>query len=498
MSEHYNSFVSKSQQIADINYSIAVLSWDKEVNLPKGSARFRSQQISTLATLAHGFIIDKKFKRLVDKLAADKSLNRQQKKNVNLSLESIEKATKFDSAFVKRRSELISQSYHDWVKAKEANDHSIFLPALEKLIALKKEEAEILGYKKHPYDALLDQYEPKSTVAKLDSLFTPLKRDLKKILRKINASKQVDNTFLHKRYPKNAQWKYGLDILEQIGYDFDIGRQDISIHPFTTSFSSQDVRVTTRIDEHDFSNMLWSCIHEGGHALYEMGLPAEQYGLPLGEAVSLGIHESQSRLWENNVGRSKAFWKHNFKSLKKKFPKQLEGISLNKFYKAINKVSPNLIRTEADELHYHFHVIIRYEIEKELMEGSITVNEIKENWNKKYKSYLGVDVPDDARGMLQDIHWSYGSFGYFPTYSVGSLYAAQFYAQAKKDIDGLELGISKGNCKPLLEWLRENIHRHGRLYYPEQMCKRITGEGLNSKYFLKYATEKYKDVYGIR
>jgi len=247
---------------------------------------------------------------------------------------------------------------------------------------------------------------------------------------------------------------------------------------------------------------IWSryfrAIHEGGHALYEMGLPAEQYGLPLGEAVSLGIHESQSRLWENNVGRSKAFWKHNFKSLKKKFPKQLEGISLNKFYKAINKVSPNLIRTEADELHYHFHVIIRYEIEKELMEGSITVNEIKENWNKKYKSYLGVDVPDDARGMLQDIHWSYGSFGYFPTYSVGSLYAAQFYAQAKKDIDGLELGISKGNCKPLLEWLRENIHRHGRLYYPEQMCKRITGEGLNSKYFLKYATEKYKDVYGIR
>jgi len=498
MAKLYSSFVSKTQQIADIGNSIAVLSWDKEVNLPKGSARFRSQQISTLATLAHSFAVDKKYRRLVEKLAADKSLNRQQKKNVKLTLESIEKATKFDSAFVKRRSELVSQAYHDWVKAKEANDHTVFLPALEKLLVLNKEEAEILGYKKHPYDALLDIYEPKLTVAKLDGLFKPLKRDLKKILRKINATKQIDNTFLFKRYSKNTQWQYGLDILEQIGYDFNIGRQDISIHPFTTSFSSQDVRVTTRIDENDFSNMLWSCIHEGGHALYEMGLPAEQYGLPLGEAVSLGIHESQSRLWENNVGRSLPFWKHNFKSLKKKFPKQLEGVSLRKFYKAINKVSPNLIRTEADELHYHFHVIIRYEIEKELMEGTISVNDIKTQWNKKYKSYLGVDVPDDARGMLQDIHWSHGSFGYFPTYSIGSLYAAQLYVQAKKDIEGLETQISKGNSTPLLAWLRENIHIHGRMYHPEQLCKRITGEGLNSKYFLKYAMEKYSDVYGIR
>ncbi len=498
MANPYNTFVSKSQQIADIGNSIAVLSWDKEVNLPKGSARFRSQQISTLATLAHSLMVDKKYLRLVEKLAKSTSLNRQQKKNVALTLESIQKATKFDADFVRRRSQLISQAYHDWVKAKDANDHTIFLPSLEKLVELKKEEAQIIGYKKHPYNALLDMYEPKLTVDKLDTLFTPLKRSLKKILRQIQAAKQVQNSFLYTRYPEKTQWKYGLDILEQIGYDFNFGRQDISIHPFTTSFSSQDVRVTTRIDENDFSNMLWSCIHEGGHALYEMGLPPEQYGLPLGEAVSLGIHESQSRLWENNVGRSLAFWKHNFKSLKTKFPKQLEGISLNKFYKAINKVAPNLIRTEADELHYHFHVIIRYEIEKELMEGKMSVNDIKKNWNKKYKSYLGVDVPDDARGMLQDIHWSHGSFGYFPTYSIGSLYAAQFYAQAKSDIQDLEKQISKGNSTPLLEWLRDNIHQHGRMYYPEQLCKRITGEGLNAKHFLNYAKEKYSDIYRIR
>ncbi len=498
MSKLYNTFISKSQQIADIGNSIAVLGWDKEVNLPKGAARFRSQQISTLATLAHSFVVDKKYKTLVEKLSKDKSLNRFQKKNVLLTLEEINKATKFDSAFVKRRSELISKAYHDWVKAKEANDHTIFLPALEEIVALKKEEAEIIGYKKHPYDALLDIYEPKLTVDKLDGLFTPLKKDLKKIIRKINTKKQVDNTFLFKRYGKNAQWEYGIDILNQIGYDFNIGRQDVSIHPFTTSFSPQDVRVTTRIDENDFSNMLWSCIHEGGHALYEMGLPTEQYGLPLGEAVSLGIHESQSRLWENNVGRSLTFWKHNFKTLKKKFPKQLKGISLTKFYKAINRVEPNLIRTEADELHYHFHVIIRYEIEKELMEGKISVNDINKTWNKKYKSYLGLTVPDDARGMLQDIHWSHGSFGYFPTYSIGSLYAAQLYNTAKSDIDNLEEQIAKGNSSQLLDWLREKVHKHGRMYYPEQLCKRITGEGLNSKHFLKYAKEKYADIYRIQ
>jgi len=497
MARQYDNFVSKTQKIADIGNSIAVLAWDKEVNLPKGSAKFRSQQISTLATLAHSYVVDKKYKRITEKLSKDKTLSRGQKRNVALTLESIEKATKFDSAFVKKKSELISQAYHDWVKAKQENDHSIFLPALEKLLDLKKEEAEILSYKKHPYDALLDQYEPKLTVDKLDSLFTPLKRDLKKILKKINAKKQISSQFLNKRYSKNGQWKYGLEILEQIGYDFNIGRQDISIHPFTTSFSPQDVRVTTRIDENDFSNMLWSCIHEGGHALYEMGLPSEQYGLPLGEAASLGIHESQSRLWENNVGRSFPFWKHNFKTLKKKFPKQLKGISLNKFYKAINKVEPNLIRTEADELHYHFHVIIRYEIEKELMEGKLAVNDIKKQWNKKYKSYLGVEVPDDARGMLQDIHWSHGSFGYFPTYSIGSLYAAQFYSQAKKEMKDLELQIAKGDSTQLLHWLRNKIHKHGRMYYPEQLCKKITGEGLNSQYFLKYAKEKYGEIYGI-
>ena len=280
-----------------------------------------------------------------------------------------------------------------------------------------------------------------------------------------------------------------------MGYDFEAGRQDISEHPFTTHFNPQDVRVTTRIDEKNFGNMLWSCIHEGGHALYEQGIPTETYGTPIGNAVSLAIHESQSRLWENNVGRGLPFWKANFKALKKQFPKNLAGIGLQKFYKGINKISPSPIRTESDELHYHFHVLIRYEIEKGLVEDSLDPAKLKTIWNDRYKEYLGLDIKDDKTGILQDIHWAYGSIGYFPTYSLGSFYAAQFYAQAKKDIPDLEMKISSGNNQVLLDWLRKNIHQHGSRYNPNALCKRITGETLNFKYFMDYVKKKYAGVY---
>ena len=497
MSKLYEQFVIESKKITDVGHSIAVLSWDKEVNLPAGSAAFRSQQIATLSSISHGMFTSKKYTNLVNRLVSQKALSAPEKRNVALTKIALEKATKFDDAFVVRSSRLVSQAYHDWAQARKQNDHTIFLPSLEKLVELKKEEAEILGYKKHPYNALLDQYEPKLTVAKLEELFVPLKRKLKNLIKQINQRKQVDYSFLHKKFPKNKQWDFGLKILDQIGYDFNTGRQDISLHPFTISFSPQDVRVTTRIDEFDFSNMCWSCLHEGGHALYEQGLSPKNYGLPLGSAASLGIHESQSRLWENHVGRSLPFWKHNYPKLKKVFPTQLKSVSLNAFFKAINRVSPNLIRTEADELHYHFHVIIRYEIEKELMEGKLTVNNLNKTWNTKYKKYLGLDVPDDNRGMLQDIHWSHGSFGYFPTYSIGSLYAAQFYAKAESDISNIDAKMAKGDTSQLLDWLRDNIHQHGQRYYPEALCKRVTGEGLNSKYFMQYAGNKFKDIYRI-
>jgi carboxypeptidase Taq len=316
-------------------------------------------------------------------------------------------------------------------------------------------------------------------------------------VKQIAAKPQNDDAFMYLKYDDQKQWDLGLEYLKQMGYDFEAGRQDRSSHPFTTNFSCQDVRVTTRVNENDLNEMLWSTIHEGGHALYEQGLPASEYGLPLGEYISLGIHESQSRMWENNVARSLGYWKGNFGRMQQTFPEQLKGKTAEDFYKAMNIVQPSLIRTSADELTYHFHVLIRFEIEKALIENKIQVKDLPSYWNAKYKEYLGIDVPSDSKGVLQDIHWSHGSFGYFPTYSLGSFYAAQFFAQAKKENPELEKQIESGNMKPLLEWLREKVHKHGKYYTAEELCIAITGEKLNFQYFMDYAKKKYSQLYNL-
>ena len=495
MARLYDKYHSKMKKVADINHAIAVLSWDKEVNLPKDGAMHRSQQVATLAGISHMEFTNKDFGLMLNKLSDMPSLSPAEKKNVTVTLDQYNKATKFSEAFVIRKSEIESAGYHAWLQAREANDYSVFKDALADLIELKKEEAEKLKYKEHRYDALLDQYEPGLTVSQLDPIFEGVKKDLKKLIKKIKKSKQVDNKFLKKKYNWDDQWEFGLDVLENMGYDFNRGRQDLSTHPFTTSFSPMDVRVTTRVDENDFAYMLWSTIHEGGHALYEQGLPIEDYGLPTGSYLSLSIHESQSRLWENHVGRSKEYWSYWYPSLKADFPKSLKKTDLNSFYKGINKISPNLIRTEADELHYHFHVLIRYEIEKGLMEGTIDTDNLDKVWNEKYKEYLGISAKDANQGILQDVHWAHGSIGYFPTYSLGSFYAAQFYVQAEKDIKKLNKKLSKGDTSQLLEWLRENVHQHGRRYEADELCNRITGESLNFDHFLKYASNKFLNVY---
>jgi carboxypeptidase Taq len=338
---------------------------------------------------------------------------------------------------------------------------------------------------------MIDLYEPDMTVKKLDKIFDDVKRQLLPFLTEVKQKQNIDNSFLQNKFPKDQQWKFGLDVLKSIGFDFSRGRQDISSHPFTIGFGPDDVRVTTRIDENDFCNMTWSCIHEGGHALYEQGLSPKDYGLPSGSATSLGIHESQSRLWENNVGRSKAFWKYQLPKLKKYFPNQLQGVSLDQFFKAINFISPGLIRTEADELHYHLHVMIRYEIEKEIFQSKITAKDIRAMWNDSYKKYIGVKVKNDTHGILQDVHWSHGSFGYFPTYSLGSFYAAQLFATAEKSIPALSKSIEQGDLKPLNQWLAENIYKHGKLYNAEDLCKKATGSSLDLSYFMNYVSLKY-------
>ena len=493
--ELYSEYVTKMQQIADVKYAAAVLQWDQETYLPHKGNAFRGRQIATLTEIAHQQFATEKMGSLLQELLSKNDLAEKQKRNVQLSFDDYNRARKFTGDFVRNMSETVHKSFHAWIAARKENSFASFQQPLDELIQLKKQEADILGYEGHAYNALMNDFDKGLTVAIVDKVFEDLKPQLTRLLDFIKSKPQVEDTFLHQHFDKDTQWKLGLEILKRMQFDFEAGRQDISEHPFTINFNNADVRVTTRIDEQDFTNMTWSCIHEGGHALYEQGLPGDEYGLPLGEYCSLSIHESQSRLWENNIGRALPFWQHNFSLVQAFFKKQLGTISLTRFYKAINRVTPSLIRTEADELTYHFHVMIRYEIEKKLIEGSIGTKDIPAYWNEHYKTYLGITVPDDKKGCLQDVHWSHGSFGYFATYSLGSLYAAQLYAALSTENVSVEKEIAAGSNSDVLQWLQKNIYQYGRYYTSEELCKKATGETLNSTHFIRYATKKYTDIY---
>ncbi len=493
--ELYTLYKTKMQKIADVKYATAVLQWDQETYLPPKGNDIRGRQLATLSEIAHQQFTDDATGNLLNELVSKEDLTDKEKKNVLLSLEDYTKSKKLSSNFVRQMSEAVNRSFHAWIQARKKNSFAGFEQPLDTIIQLKKQEADLLGYEKHPYNALMNDYDKGLTVDIVDKVFADLKPQLSMLLDTIINKAPIDNTFLHQHFDKDSQWRFGIEILKQMHFDFEAGRQDISEHPFTINFNNNDVRITTRIDENDIGNMTWSCIHEGGHALYEQGLPTDEYGLPLGEYCSLSIHESQSRLWENCVGRGLPFWQHNMPLLKQFFPKQFKDIEVEQFYKGINKVEPSLIRTEADELTYHFHVMIRYEIEKMLIDGTIKTKDIPAYWNEHYDKYLGIKVADDKKGCLQDVHWSHGSFGYFATYSLGSLYAAQFYESCSSVNNSLEKELTLGNNSNLLTWLRQQIHGHGRYYTSEELCKKVTGETLNSKYFMNYMIEKYDDIY---
>lgn len=483
--------------IADVKFANAVLQWDQETYLPPKGAHFRGQQISSLSEISHRLFSEEEFGILLQELLERNELSAGQKRNVERTNEDYRKNKKYSSEFVRKLSEQVNKAFHSWIESRKQNSFAVYEKDLDALVQLKRQEAEILGYEVHPYNALLDEFEKGATVELLDKTFTNLLPTLKDLLDKILKQPQVDDSFLKQYFSKQRQWDWGMELIKNLNFDFDAGRQDLSEHPVSVSFNCNDVRITTRIDENDFGNMTWSCIHETGHALYEQGLPEDQYGLPLGEACSYSIHESQSRLWENNVGRSKNFWQHYFPVLQKYFPEQFGKISLEQFYKGINKVQPSLIRTEADELTYHFHVFIRYELEKNLLDKTISTKDIPAFWNEHYKKFLNVDVPDDRKGCLQDVHWSHGSFGYFPTYSLGSFYAAQFYTSAQSELKNLDEEIKQGNTSSLLNWLRQNIHSKGRFYTSEELCKEVTGKELDVNYFVNYLLQKYVSIYNL-
>ncbi len=470
--------------------------------MPPRAAAHRAKIISTLATVVHEKLTSPEFEKLITKLkdlSEAGKLSREEKCVVRETWRDFSREKKLPKEFVRKLARTVSEAHHIWVEARRKSDFGMFRPQLEKLVALKRQQASFLGYGKSPYDALLDIYEPNAKAEDLSLVFAELKDFLVPFKKKIvNSSIEIDPGVLQGDFDIDKQKKFGREVVLKMGYDLESGRIDESVHPFTQEFSPGDVRITTRFDKNNLFYSLLSTIHEAGHALYEQGLREEHFGTPLGESLSLGIHESQSRLWENFVGRSLPFWEHWYPRLQEIFPEPFSGIPLRNFYEAINAVRPSLIRTEADEVTYNLHIIVRFEIEKELIEGALEVKDLPEVWNQKIRDYLGLAVPDDARGVLQDVHWSGGSFGYFPTYTLGNLYAAQFYDAAKKQILNLEEEISRGRFEHLLEWLRKNIHVHGRFYFQDELAMNATGEKLNSRHFTDYLSKKYGEIYSLK
>ncbi len=495
-------------EIQRINSAASVLSWDQETYMPAGGGAARAEQIAVLQGLAHDKLVSEEIAQLLERWvdpatgqAAETDGERWDEPSRALLREvwrDFSRARKLPSEFVVRLSRECSLAQQAWVDAREASNFKSFLPHLATLLTLKREEADYLGYKVSPYDALLDLYEPGATIAQLAPLFDQLRARLVPLLKRvIDSPASVDESFLFHGFDTARQLEFGRLVLIAMGYDFERGRLDLSAHPFTTSFHPTDVRVTTRVFEHDLASCLFSCIHEGGHGLYDQGLDPQYYGTPLGDSVSLGIHESQSRLWENCVGRSRPFWRFFYPILQQTFPHQLKGIDVEQFYAAINRAKPSLIRVEADELTYNLHIMLRFEIERDLIEGRTQPDDLPGIWNDKMKQYLGI-VPDkDADGVLQDVHWSMGAFGYFPTYTLGNLYAVQFYEQAKQEIPHLEDEIAVGQLMVLRRWLEQKIHRWGRMYRPEHLAQRITGSTISPEPFLRYLERKYGELYEL-
>ncbi|SET44991.1 carboxypeptidase M32 [Paenibacillus sp. NFR01] len=392
---------------------------------------------------------------------------------------------------------LSAEAQSVWEEAKHNDDFTSFEPYLTRIVGLKQEFVDYWKPEGSRYDLLLDMYEPGFTAEKIDAIFDRLRSRLVPLVEAINASpNKPDTGFLSQIYAKEQQEKFGLYMLEQMGFDFEAGRLDESVHPFATGLNLGDVRITTHYILDNMPSAVFSSLHEGGHALYEQNIDPAFAGTPLAQGASMGIHESQSRLWENMIGRSRGFWQHYYGSLQQHFPEQLAEVDAEQFYRAINNVSQSFIRTEADELTYNLHIIIRYEIEKMIFNEGLEVKDLPKVWNAKYQEYLGITPPTDALGVLQDVHWSGGDFGYFASYSLGNMYAAQFLNTLKKELPLEEL-IAEGNLLPIKEWLKEKIHRYGQSLTPGQIVEKVTGEPLNPDYLADYLEAKYKELYQL-
>lgn len=486
--------------IEDLKAAAAVLSWDQETFMPEEGTEARAQQLSTLQSMAHERFASDETGRLLDRAAEtldDPDPLDDDASLVRVARRDYERARRVPSSLVAELSEATARAKQAWKRARSEDDFTIFAPHLETLVDLSVEKAEALGYDDEPYDALMEEYEPGLTTAEVASTFENLREELVPLVDAIAEAPPLDDELLHRTYPTAKQREFGKQVLEDIGYDFARGRQDVSAHPFTTAFSVNDVRITTRYDESFFPSAFFSMIHEGGHALYEQGIDPTLERTPLADGASLGVHESQARLWENHVGRSRPFWMHYFPRLQNTFPEALGSAHLDGFYRAVNRVEPSLIRVEADEVTYNLHVMLRFELERDLIAGHIPVNDLPRLWNERMDEFLGV-VPDtDANGVLQDVHWSMAAFGYFPTYTLGTLMAAQLMNAVREECPDLDTKVANGDFGALLDWLRTHIHQHGRKETAPELLTRVTGRELSADPWLDYATSKFAPLYNL-
>lgn len=501
MNEKLSELKSRLQEVTDLNLAAAVLNWDQATYMPAGGAPARGRQMALLGRIAQEMFIDPAVGKLLDDLqpyAEGLPFDDDDASLVRVARREYERAIKVPPSFLEQVYAHGAESYQVWADARPKNDFAAVQPYLRKTIEFSRQLADYFPGYAHIADPLIDFSDYGMTVASLRDLFANLRQQLVPIVEAIARNPSVEDAPLHQTFPEQKQLEFGLSVIKDYGYDFNRGRQDKTHHPFMTKFSLGDVRITTRVKENDLSEALFSTLHESGHAMYEQGIDMKYEGTPLGNGTSAGIHESQSRLWENQVGRSRAFWNHYYPALQRAFPEQLGSVSQDAFYRAINKVQPSLIRTDADEVTYNLHVIIRFELELELLEGKLDVKDLPQAWHDRYEAYLGVHAPSDVDGVLQDVHW-YGGLvgGAFQGYTLGNVMAAAFFEKAQQAHPDIPAQIAEGQFGTLHGWLRDNVYRHGSKYTATELLQHVLGQPLTIDPYIRYLRTKFGALYAL-
>ena len=501
MNEKYTQLKTRMAAIWDLEKAQAVLSWDRDTKLPPKGTPARTRQISTLSRLIHEQLTSPEVGQLLEDLTPwldELDSDSDQAALIRLAQREYQRTTAVPTELVVEQSKAAGEANAAWIKARQENDFDSFAPHLARMFDFAKAYAACFPEADHLYDALLDRHEPGMTVETVTRVFNQVKGPQSALIKAISESGvELDNSLLHQFFPHDQQLEAALEAVQILGYDLARGRLDLTTHPFCTSFSVDDVRITTRVNEHFLNACLFASMHESGHAMYELGVSPRLEGLPLARGASSGLHESQSRLFENLIGRSRAFSSHLFPILQKYFPAQLGNADVDAYYQAINKVSPSLIRVEADEVSYNLHIILRFEIELGVLNGDIPIQDLPQAWREKFNSYLGVVPPTDAEGVLQDVHWSLGLIGHFTSYAMGNIIASQWWHQMAQEIPDQEALMAQGNIRPIREWLIENVHQYGKKYLPTELIQRVTGGPIDTGPYLAYLQTKYGALYRL-